>query len=31
MPVPMESAETFPGEADGFERLWTPHRIAYIQ
>ena len=31
MSVPMESAETFPGEADGFERLWTPHRIAYIQ
>lgn len=21
----------FPGTPDGFERLWTPHRIAYIQ
>jgi ATP adenylyltransferase len=26
-----EDAATLPGEADGFERLWTPHRIAYIE
>ncbi|HPB72605.1 MAG TPA: HIT domain-containing protein [Phycicoccus sp.] len=31
MPHAPEDAHTFPGEADGFERLWTPHRIAYIQ
>lgn len=30
MPWPGEDAQTLPGEADGFERLWTPHRIAYI-
>ncbi|GAA3821266.1 HIT family protein [Cellulomonas soli] len=26
----VEPAGTFPGEPDGFERLWTPHRMAYI-
>ena len=26
----LEPAETLPGEADGFQRLWTPHRAAYI-
>lgn len=26
-----ETPDRFAGEADGFERLWTPHRIAYIQ
>lgn len=26
-----EQASTFPGEADGFERLWTPHRMVYIR
>jgi ATP adenylyltransferase len=25
-----EPAGDHPGEADGFERLWTPHRMAYI-
>jgi len=25
-----ESAAGHPGEADGFERLWTPHRMLYI-
>lgn len=25
-----EDAGTLPGEADGFERLWTPHRMAYV-
>ncbi|SDJ16788.1 ATP adenylyltransferase [Frankineae bacterium MT45] len=24
-------AESFAGEADGFGRLWTPHRMAYIK
>ncbi len=24
-------SETMGGEPDGFERLWTPHRMAYIQ
>ncbi len=27
----VEPAEAFAGEADGFGRLWTPHRMAYIQ
>ncbi|WP_432487633.1 HIT family protein [Kineococcus sp. SYSU DK018] len=27
----VEPAGAFPGDADGFERLWTPHRMAYIQ
>jgi ATP adenylyltransferase len=26
-----EPAGAFAGEPDGFERLWTPHRLAYIQ
>ena len=26
-----EPAEAFAGEPDGFERLWTPHRMAYIR
>jgi ATP adenylyltransferase len=25
-----EPAAAHPGEPDGFERLWTPHRMAYI-
>jgi ATP adenylyltransferase len=27
----VEDASSFPGDADGFGRLWTPHRMAYIQ
>jgi ATP adenylyltransferase len=27
----VESASSFAGVPDGFERLWTPHRIAYIE
>ena len=26
----IEDAGSFVGEPDGFERLWTPHRMAYI-
>ncbi|MGO1592640.1 MAG: HIT family protein [Ancrocorticia sp.] len=26
----IESAASFPGDPDGFQRLWTPHRAAYI-
>ena len=26
----LESAGDHPGEPDGFERLWTPHRMVYI-
>lgn len=26
----VEPAGAFPGEPDGFQRLWTPHRMAYI-
>ncbi len=26
-----EDAADFAGEGDGFERLWTPHRMVYIQ
>jgi ATP adenylyltransferase len=26
-----ERAERFAGEPDGFERLWTPHRMVYLQ
>jgi len=26
----MESSATLPGVDDGYERLWTPHRMAYI-
>ena len=32
LPVPgPEDPSAFAGEADGFERLWTPHRMVYIQ
>ncbi len=27
----LESAATLPGVPDAFQRLWTPHRMAYIQ
>jgi ATP adenylyltransferase len=27
----VEPASAHPGEPDGFERLWTPHRMVYIQ
>lgn len=27
---PLESAADFAGDPDGFGRLWTPHRMAYI-
>jgi ATP adenylyltransferase len=27
----IESAAAFAGEPDGFGRLWTPHRLAYIR
>ncbi len=27
---PAEDEATLAGEADGFERLWTPHRMVYI-
>ena len=27
----LEPAESFAGEPDGFGRLWTPHRLAYVQ
>lgn len=30
MPVHEDPAD-FAGEGDGFERLWTPHRMAYIE
>ncbi len=26
-----EAPESFPGEGDGFERLWTPHRMVYVK
>lgn len=26
----LESADGFAGDPDGFERLWTPHRMVYI-
>lgn len=29
IPYP-EAAAGFPGEPDGFQRLWTPHRMVYI-
>ncbi|MGO2037044.1 MAG: HIT family protein [Brevibacterium sp.] len=29
LPEP-EAAAGFPGEPDGFQRLWTPHRMVYI-
>jgi ATP adenylyltransferase len=28
--VPLEWASDLAGEPDGFDRLWTPHRMAYI-
>lgn len=28
---PLEQAAAFTGIPDGFDRLWTPHRMAYIQ
>jgi ATP adenylyltransferase len=28
--VTVEDAGSFAGESDGFERLWTPHRMVYI-
>ena len=28
---PVEQAASFAGDPDGFERLWTPHRLAYIK
>lgn len=31
MSMAYEDPSGFPGEADGFERLWTPHRIAYVE
>lgn len=27
----IEDGSTLPGTRDGFDRLWTPHRMAYIQ
>jgi ATP adenylyltransferase len=27
----VEQADLFAGDPDGFERLWTPHRMAYIK
>lgn len=29
--VRIDAAGDFPGEPDGLERLWTPHRMVYIQ
>ena len=29
--VTVQPAWELPGAADGFERLWTPHRMAYLQ
>ncbi|EWS82930.1 HIT family hydrolase [Brachybacterium phenoliresistens] len=29
-PVPLEDPAGFAGEPDGMQRLWTPHRMAYI-
>ena len=26
----LEHADDLAGEPDGFQRLWTPHRMAYI-
>ena len=31
MPEFIEDAESFAGEPDGFGRLWTPYRMAYIK
>lgn len=30
MERPVERAEDLPGSPDGFDRLWTPHRMVYI-
>lgn len=30
MERPIERAEDLPGAPDGFDRLWTPHRMVYI-
>ena len=30
-PPELVAAEDLPGSADGFERLWTPHRMAYVK
>ncbi|GAB3603001.1 HIT domain-containing protein [Kineococcus gypseus] len=30
-PVAAEPSAAFPGDPDGFERLWTPHRMAYVK
>jgi len=31
-PTPrVEDAASFAGDADGFDRLWTPHRLVYVQ
>nr|WP_242511199.1 HIT domain-containing protein [Cellulomonas sp. HLT2-17] len=30
MGLAFEASAGHPGESDGFERLWTPHRMAYI-
>jgi len=27
----LDAANHHPGEPDGFERLWTPHRLVYLQ
>jgi len=27
----METSDDFPPQEDGFERLWTPHRMAYVR
>ena len=27
----VEDANVHPGIPDGFQRLWTPHRMVYIQ
>ena len=31
VPADLESATDFARVEDGFERLWTPHRMAYIE
>jgi ATP adenylyltransferase len=31
VPDAFESAQALQGQGDGFERLWTPHRLVYIQ
>lgn len=29
--IPVEDARALPGVPDGFQRLWTPYRMAYIE